>query len=182
MVRLARKNPAVFIVVRFLCLLRYKETCGDCLFLQPTIRYKKLNHLLFDAGYSLRPAKCQSHEALVKIAILLRMVRAMQQSEALDLFPFRTLAQTSPAAPSACVGRRFSASQIVWNRSTRRAGARAYRAFDRMAYRGHVRIPSLKLRPPLIVLVRKVTSPGAVNFAGPERSTRSMAVWFLPLS
>src|SRR5262247_2123761 len=28
------------------------------------------------------------------------------------------------AAPSACVGRRFSASQIVWNRSTRRAGAR----------------------------------------------------------
>src|SRR5262245_12610923 len=28
------------------------------------------------------------------------------------------------AAPSASVGRRFSASQIVWNRSTRRAGAR----------------------------------------------------------
>src|SRR5499433_94909 len=28
------------------------------------------------------------------------------------------------AAPSACVGRQFSASQIVWNRSTRRAGAR----------------------------------------------------------
>src|SRR5215475_16114664 len=28
------------------------------------------------------------------------------------------------AAPSACVGRPLSASQIVWNRSTRRAGAR----------------------------------------------------------
>src|SRR5215468_4070321 len=28
------------------------------------------------------------------------------------------------AAPSACVGKRFSAAQIVWNRSTRRAGAR----------------------------------------------------------
>src|SRR5215468_6302477 len=28
------------------------------------------------------------------------------------------------AAPSACVGRRLSAPQIVWNRSTRRAGAR----------------------------------------------------------
>ena len=28
------------------------------------------------------------------------------------------------AAPSACVGKRFSAPQIVWNRSTRRAGAR----------------------------------------------------------
>src|SRR5262249_57753335 len=28
------------------------------------------------------------------------------------------------AARSACVGRRFSASQNVWNRSTRRAGAR----------------------------------------------------------
>jgi hypothetical protein len=26
--------------------------------------------------------------------------------------------------PSACVGRRFSAPQIIWNRSTRRAGAR----------------------------------------------------------
>src|SRR5262245_40001747 len=31
------------------------------------------------------------------------------------------------AAPSACVGRRFSASQIVWNRSTRRAGHAAWR-------------------------------------------------------
>src|SRR5262249_25680211 len=31
------------------------------------------------------------------------------------------------AAPSACVGRRFSASQIVWNRSTRHAGARVGR-------------------------------------------------------
>src|SRR5215467_10786743 len=28
------------------------------------------------------------------------------------------------AAPSACVGNRFSAAQIIWNRSTRRAGAR----------------------------------------------------------
>ena len=28
------------------------------------------------------------------------------------------------AAPSTCVGRRFSAPQIVWNKSTRRAGAR----------------------------------------------------------
>ena len=28
------------------------------------------------------------------------------------------------AAPSACVGKRFSAPQIVWNRSTRCAGAR----------------------------------------------------------
>ena len=28
------------------------------------------------------------------------------------------------AGPSACVGKRFSGPQIVWNRSTRRAGAR----------------------------------------------------------
>src|SRR5207237_8262354 len=28
------------------------------------------------------------------------------------------------AAPSACVGKRFSAAQIIWNKSTRRAGAR----------------------------------------------------------
>jgi len=31
------------------------------------------------------------------------------------------------AAPSAWVGKRFSAPQIVWNRSTRRAGARVGR-------------------------------------------------------
>ena len=31
------------------------------------------------------------------------------------------------ASPSACVGRRLSAPQIVWNRSTRRAGARGGR-------------------------------------------------------
>jgi hypothetical protein len=31
------------------------------------------------------------------------------------------------AALSACVGKRFSAAQIIWNRSTRRAGARAGR-------------------------------------------------------
>src|SRR5215471_16830009 len=29
------------------------------------------------------------------------------------------------AGPWACVGRRFSAPQMVWNRSTRRAGARS---------------------------------------------------------
>src|SRR5215468_9159861 len=35
------------------------------------------------------------------------------------------------AAPSACVGKRFSAAQIVWNRSTRRAGARGGARVDR---------------------------------------------------
>ena len=35
------------------------------------------------------------------------------------------------AAPSACVGRRFSAAQIIWNRSTRRAGARGGARVDR---------------------------------------------------
>src|SRR4030095_16137190 len=35
------------------------------------------------------------------------------------------------AAPSACVGRRLSAPQIVWNRSTRRAGARGGPRGDR---------------------------------------------------
>ena len=39
--------------------------------------------------------------------------------------PYRAARSNSErAAPSACVGRRFSAPQIVWNRSTRRAGAR----------------------------------------------------------
>src|SRR5262250_3404196 len=35
------------------------------------------------------------------------------------------------AAPSACVGKRFSAPQIVWNRSTRRAGARGGARVDK---------------------------------------------------
>src|SRR5262249_7563777 len=35
------------------------------------------------------------------------------------------------AAPSACVGRRLSAPQIVWNRSTRRSGARGGPRVDR---------------------------------------------------
>lgn len=36
----------------------------------------------------------KSHLSLVKIAVLLRMVRAMQRSELLDLFPVGALAQT----------------------------------------------------------------------------------------
>src|SRR5262245_55256887 len=35
-----------------------------------------------------------------------------------------TRSHSERAAPAACVGRRLSAPQIVWNRSTRRAGAR----------------------------------------------------------
>jgi hypothetical protein len=38
------------------------------------------------------------------------------------------------AAPSACVGRRFSAPQIVWIRSTRRAGARGGARVGRPRY------------------------------------------------
>src|SRR5262249_43613766 len=49
-------------------------------------------------------------------------------------------------------------------------------------YWGYVRIPSLKLRPPLIVLIRKVTSPGAVSFAGFVGGTTLMTVCFLTLS
>jgi hypothetical protein len=66
--------------------------------------------------------------------------------------------------------------------------SRAYPAHTHIAhsiewlYWGQVRIPSLKLRSPLIVLVRKVTSAGAVNFAGPVGSTTFKTVWFLTLS
>src|SRR5215510_12811188 len=39
--------------------------------------------------------------------------------------PYRVArSESERATPSACVGKRFSASQFVWNRSTRRAGAR----------------------------------------------------------
>ncbi len=46
-----------------------------------------------DGSYIADPASSQLHECLVKIALLLRMVRAMQRSEALDLFSVGALAQ-----------------------------------------------------------------------------------------
>ena len=61
----------------------------------------------------------------MKIAVLLRSARSALRSEARDLFLIAPQRSNSErAAPSACAGRRFSAPQIVWNRSTRRAGAR----------------------------------------------------------
>src|SRR5215467_7061316 len=46
--------------------------------------------------------------------------------------PYRAARSDSErAAPSACVGRRFCFVQIVWNRSTRRAGARGGARVDK---------------------------------------------------
>jgi len=95
-------------------------------------------------------------------------------------------ASRSTELPAACVLETAEFTNLPQKKDNERSRAYPSHAHSvhsiEWLYCGHVRIPSLKLRPPLIVLVRKVTSPGAVNFAGPERSTRSMAVWFLSLS
>ena len=59
----------------------------------------------------------------MKIAVLLRSARSALRSEARDLFLIAPQRSNSDrAGPSTCVGRRLSAPQIVWSRSTRRAG------------------------------------------------------------
>src|SRR5262245_4520461 len=50
-----------------------------------------------------------------------------RSGDARNLFYLATRSNSERAAPSACVGRRLSAPQIVWNRSTRRAGSAAER-------------------------------------------------------
>src|SRR5262245_48116218 len=86
-----------------------------------------LNDLFYDRSYIAAPAEFQ-----FSIPVLL--------DEKRDVVPVRLAGDQSGgkrkvsygdarsnserAAPSACVGRRLSAPQIVWNRSTRRAGAR----------------------------------------------------------
>src|SRR5215469_15421994 len=68
---------------------------------------------------------CQFPFCLMKNPLLYRAARAGERSECAGLGRYGAARSDSERAePLACVGRRFSASQIVWNRSTRRAGAR----------------------------------------------------------
>ena len=62
---------------------------------------------------------------LIKNPLLYRFGSAEERSDVRERCLIAPLARTSErAAPSACPGKRFSGPQIVWNRSTRRAGAR----------------------------------------------------------
>ena len=58
----------------------------------------------------------------MKITLLLRLVRAMQRSEALDLFPIGAVAETQTERHRRLKLATGFGSQAVWNRSTRRAG------------------------------------------------------------
>ena len=60
----------------------------------------------------------------MKNPLLYRAARPEGSREASEFFYGDARSNSERAVPSACVGRRLSAPQIVWNRSTRRAGAR----------------------------------------------------------
>ena len=60
----------------------------------------------------------------MKIAVLLRPVRAMQRLEARDLLPVAALAQTQSERHRRLALATGFGSQAVWNKSTRCAGAR----------------------------------------------------------
>ena len=74
--------------------------------------YRKFKTTFFSArSYIAEPASRQAHVRLVKIPVLLRMARAMQRSEALDLSSVGALARTqSEPQRSASVSNRFGLS------------------------------------------------------------------------
>src|SRR5262245_52985055 len=62
---------------------------------------------------------------LMKNPLLCRSDSAGEQSGGAQEVPYGAVrSNLERAAPSACVGKRFRFVQIVWNRSTRRAGER----------------------------------------------------------
>ena len=69
--------------------------------------------------------RCQFLFCLMKNLLLYRSGSAGERSGgAQELRRGAARSELERAAPSACVGKRFSTRQVVWNRSTRRAGAR----------------------------------------------------------
>jgi hypothetical protein len=63
--------------------------------------------------------------------LLCRAARPESGREARESLLWAARSNSGRAAPSACVGKRFSAAQIIWNRSTRRTGARGGARVDR---------------------------------------------------
>src|SRR5262245_39275840 len=61
----------------------------------------------------------------MKNSLLFRSVRPERGRNARGLVRYGAARSNSEqAAPSACVGKRYSVAQMVWNKSTRRAGDR----------------------------------------------------------
>ena len=77
--------------------------------------YRKFKPPFFSARSNIaEPASRQAHVRLVKIPVLLRLTWAAQQSVAHEVFQTLPLARTQTERQrSACVGKRFSAPQIV---------------------------------------------------------------------
>src|SRR5439155_22767971 len=78
-----------------------------------TALYRKFKHPFSDGSYIAEPVSRQSHLYLVKNRGFTWITRAMQRSEALDLFPVGALSLKLRPGGIGC--------QAVWNRSTRRA-------------------------------------------------------------
>src|SRR5262244_4486755 len=76
--------------------------------------------------------RCQFRFWLMKNPLSYRSARPGERSGGKRKVSYGDARSNSErAAPSACVGRRLSAPQIVWNRSTRRSGARGGPRVDR---------------------------------------------------
>src|SRR5262249_16542287 len=69
--------------------------------------------------------RCQFLFCLVKNPLLCRSAWPEGSREARERFLWRGSVELRASGASACVGRRLSAPQIVWNKSTRRAGCPA---------------------------------------------------------
>src|SRR5262245_21622591 len=83
-----------------------------------------LNDLFYGWSYIAAPAELSIPVLLDEKSTVVPVRLAGEQSGGAQEVPYGAARSNSErAAPSACVGRRFSAPQIVWNRSTRRAGA-----------------------------------------------------------
>src|SRR5215510_3034992 len=84
-----------------------------------------LNDLFYGRSYSAGPGKMSIPVLLDEKSTVVPVRLAGEQSGGKRKVSYGDARSNSErAAPSACVGRRLSAPQIVWNRSTRRSGAR----------------------------------------------------------
>src|SRR4029434_9126686 len=98
------------------------------LFMNPPLLAKWigfLNDLFYGRSYIAAPAELSIPVLLDAKSTVVPVRLAGEQSGGKRKVSYGDARSNSErAAPSACVGRRLSAPQIVWNRSTRRAGAR----------------------------------------------------------
>src|SRR4029434_3735040 len=84
-----------------------------------------LNDLFYGRSYIAAPAELSIPVLLDEKSTVVPVRLAGEQSGGKRKVSYGDGRSNSErAAPSACVGRRLSAPQIVWNRSTRRPGAR----------------------------------------------------------